>query len=534
VYVFPSRMRSGSATSGRSNKSFTYRVRSRTSDVDESLFSSPSQKRGEEKVRRKVQNPRPRETVTVITKDLIRDVIVPSQDPSGNSLILTNNQLNRIKNAARVKSHTELEQDAMRRQQAKEESLAAAAERKAKMQELDAERQAQVGLNDLEEETKKENEHLLENARKLRMEQEDEIKRLSELILSAKCHAIRDAQMSEKAEIAQDLQQEEERLDAMMEVHRLNGVKQAEINEELKQKQRREGAREILDQIKLNTENKLLEEEKKNAESQALITYMEQLQKEDLAELATRHEQRKMQQAEIDAINAQAQKQKERRALQELIHDQKIVEYNRVKAEREAALEEKLKEEKAAKEREIQRLRSLQERAQDRQAEEDALRAKRNQEQNEREWREKERKEAEKKMRVDAEMRRARDDQINHKLNFQAVQAKRERNEFQRVLRAQQEQIEKENAEKEKKLAELQVHSSQLRQQIRNKETDRIIERREFFAEAETIESQNREHSKRLQHVIDQKLDELRKAGIDEKYVREVVRQLNQPKRLTD
>ena len=163
-------------------------------------------------------------------------------------------------------------------------------------------------------------------------------------------------------------------------------------------------------------------------------------------------------------------------------------------------------------------------------------------------------------MRVDAEMRRARDDQINHKLNFQAVQAKRERNEFQRVLRAQQEQIEQENAEKEKKLAELQVHSSQLRQQIRNKvgsqrpvlncnnvqdlidcdtqiifkETDRIIERREFFAEAETIESQNREHSKRLQHVIDQKLDELRKAGIDEKYVREVVRQLNQPKRLTD
>lgn len=64
--------------------------------------------------------------------------------------------------------------------------MAAAAERKAKMQELDAERQAQVGLNDLEEETKKENEHLLENARKLRMEQEDEIKRLSELILSAK------------------------------------------------------------------------------------------------------------------------------------------------------------------------------------------------------------------------------------------------------------------------------------------------------------------------------------------------------------
>ena len=72
-------------------------------------------------------------------------------------------------------------------------------------------------------------------------------------------------------------------------------------------------------------------------------------------------------------------------------------------------------------------------------------------------------------MRVDGEMRKARDDQINHKLNFQAVQAKRERNEFERVIRSQQEQIEKEKREKEKKLAELQVHSTQLRQQIRNK-----------------------------------------------------------------
>ena len=85
--------------------------------------------------------------------------------------------------------------------------------------------------------------------------------------------------MAEKREIVQDLQQEEERLDAMMEVHRLNGVKQAEINEEIKQKQRRLGAREILEQIKLNTENRLLEEEKKNAESQALISLVSLFQK---------------------------------------------------------------------------------------------------------------------------------------------------------------------------------------------------------------------------------------------------------------
>ena len=39
----------------------------------------------------------------------------------------------------------------------------------------------------------------------------------------------------------------------------------------MKEKQRREGARQILEQIKFNTENRLLEEEKKNAEAQALV-----------------------------------------------------------------------------------------------------------------------------------------------------------------------------------------------------------------------------------------------------------------------
>ena len=52
---------------------------------------------------------------------------------------------------------------------------------------------------------------------------------------------------------------------------RVNGVKETELVEEMKEKQRREGARQILEQIKFNTENRLLEEEKKNAEAQALV-----------------------------------------------------------------------------------------------------------------------------------------------------------------------------------------------------------------------------------------------------------------------
>ena len=42
-------------------------------------------------------------------------------------------------------------------------------------------------------------------------EQEDEIKKLNETILNAKCHAIRDAQLIEKSEIKQETLEEDKR-----------------------------------------------------------------------------------------------------------------------------------------------------------------------------------------------------------------------------------------------------------------------------------------------------------------------------------
>ena len=68
---------------------------------------------------------------------------------------------------------------------------------------------------------------------------------------------------------------------------------------------------------------------------------------------------------EINEINRQAQLTKERRMEQERIQDAKVVEYNRLKAEREAEIEAEQLAAKAAKEKETQRLRGLQERAQD-------------------------------------------------------------------------------------------------------------------------------------------------------------------------
>ena len=63
-------------------------------------------------------------------------------------------------------------------------------------------------------------------------EQDDEIKQLNELILNAKCHAIRDAQLQEKEEVLSAMKDEEARLDVMMEIDRLKALQESEEREQ--------------------------------------------------------------------------------------------------------------------------------------------------------------------------------------------------------------------------------------------------------------------------------------------------------------
>jgi hypothetical protein len=96
---------------------------------------------------------------------------------------------------------------------------------------------------------------------------------------------------------------------------------------------------------------------------------------------------------EVEHANNQAILNKEFKKIEERELENKINEYNKQKAQREA---ERVAEEnavRAEKEREVQKLRDMQQRAQDRQADIDALRAKRAFEEGERLAREKERKE---------------------------------------------------------------------------------------------------------------------------------------------
>ncbi|KAI8480465.1 cilia- and flagella-associated protein 45-like [Branchiostoma floridae x Branchiostoma belcheri] len=470
-----------------------------------------------------------RETIQVITKDLIRNLIVPMEDPSGQSIILHQGEFERIRSAARVLTKEERERLEEMRKKEKEEAIDACAQRKTFMKVKDLDRKQNEKLNDLEEEAQEQAQYLLEKAKKQQEEQEDEIKALNELILNAKCHAIRDAQILEKGVIQKELTEEEKRLDLMMEVDRVNDLKlQEEITARRKQ-ERLIGKQQILDQIQQNEEDRLLDQEKKDQEARQMLQYLEKLQMEDLKELERKRLQQLDIQVEIQRANQEADEMRAKKSEQERLADQKVIEYQKQRAQREAEYEAEQERIKKEKEKEVARLRALQERAKDLQAEKDALRAKRNQEQAEREWRKKEREEALLKAEMEEMLKKAREDQVMSKEHFLAVQAQRERSEFERVLREQKRLIEKEK-EDELRQHEMRLnHADAVRKQIREKEQVRINDRNAFFEEGVKLDEEARQRRAKLDDIKKKKLNELKNAGVPEKYCAEVERKINQP-----
>ncbi|XP_033758480.1 cilia- and flagella-associated protein 45-like isoform X2 [Pecten maximus] len=539
-----------SSASSRRGKTKNYRTVSNHSQIDESLFGAPNhvskrqemlqdkwnnnqeitieQMARERSSKRKNGNGKKgKETVQVITKDLIRNLIVPTEDPSGQSMILQRYDFYRVLKSAEVLTK---EQKLAELARIKEEKLREEEEcerRKNQMKEYDMDRRKNEALNDLEEEAKENAEHLLAKANEMRQEQEDEIKHLNELILNAKCHAIRDAQILEKHQIKGEMISEEKRLDSMMEVDRQNAIKIQEEIEKQRKGERYLGAAKLLDQIQENEESRLFDLERKDMENVQMQKYIEKMMEEDKTSLEKRKVEQTVLREELNKANDEMIHRKTLRAEQERAEEEKVIEYMKKKAEREAAYEKEQERIRIEKEKETSRLRALQERARDEQAERDALRAKRAQEQTEREWRKKEAEEMRKKAETECMLIEARAKQMNQKEHFLAVQAQRERVEFERVLHAQKELVEKERREELEATKKRHTHADDVRQQIRQKETHRIMERNAFFEEGVKLDEEARIRRSKLEEVKRKKLGELRDAGIPERYVTHVAHKVD-------
>ncbi|CAH8467243.1 unnamed protein product [Heterobilharzia americana] len=549
---------SSNSSHSKRSKATTYRTISRHSNVDENLFGVPLhvkerqcrlEKQNNNNVkereiivsRRKMpgevvpweecetekENQR-RKKIRHYSSDLVRDLIIPLDYVGKKGIVIPPEKYSELQQKSKVPEDAEAKLVAALEKSKQESMMEASQQRKQKMREYDLNRARNEGLTDLEEEARKQAEVLLQKAIEQRQDQEDEIKALNEWILNAKIQAIRDEQILEKGQIKKEMAAEELRLDNMMELARQNAIHIQEEIDKKRKEQEMVGACMVLEQIEQNKQDRLLELERAEQEN-ALA--MQRIAEEHMKEIANREKKKKIQEkhrTELNIANEELRKRREIEKEKDRLMDLKIMQIQNEKAEREAAYEAEQMRIKQEKELEIARLRALQEKASDEAAERDALRAKRAAEANEREWRRKELLAAQKKIETENELKLARAAQAEDRKRQLAIEAGRERLEFERILKRQQELLENDKrAENEAKLKSTQ-NLKDLRHQICEKERERIAERNAAFEEGVRLNEEARLRRLRLNEAKTRKLKELKEAGIPDKYLSQVERKVMQ------
>ncbi|VUZ40497.1 unnamed protein product, partial [Hymenolepis diminuta] len=406
----------------------------------------------------------------LIESDRPREIRLEPGNMHEKSVFLSKDDLERIHKRTHILSEEELKEKELSEKTLKEKLMQESTQRREEMKKLDMERRANEKLNDLEEEARKQSQHLLTKAMEQRQDEEEEIKQLNSAITNAKIQAIRDAQLLEKEQIKKEMAEENDRLDRMMEIDRQNALKIQAAIEAKRKEEEMLGACEIIKQINQIEQDRLLALEKSEQENMAM---RRKIADEMLEEMNRRIDQRTKQielKEELDKYSNLVREMKLKKAEDDRKFDLKIQQEQQAKAEREAALEAEQLRIRKEKEMEINRLRGMQERAIDSQAEKDALRAKRAMEENERQWRRKELEAARKAQAVKEEMKQERIKAKEYKTQLLAMEATRNKMEFERVLRHQKEMIAKDKLEEEKRQKMKAECSRELKKQICEKE----------------------------------------------------------------
>ena len=227
---------------------------------------------------------------------------------------------------------------------------------------------------------------------------------------------------------------------------------------------------------------------------------------------------------EVKHANTEQARQKLLRKQEEVEEDARIADYIRAKEAREMELEAAQSRIKQDKEREVAKMRSLQEKAKDRQAQIDELRARRYQEQRDRQQREQELKAAEKAARFKAEMQESREQQQIERARRMADQVVQDRAELESILEWQR----KKDADDAERAAVLRRGRERqrevLQQQIYEREHARAEDRRKFVEDGGDYATQLEKDRAKLLRIKQQKLAELEAAGVPEKYRAELAR----------
>nr|XP_031362742.1 cilia- and flagella-associated protein 45-like [Lonchura striata domestica] len=507
-------------------------------------------------------------TIRVFTKDVVRELIVP-RDRLPASLIIGTEEFQRIQEEARA-PRRELA-DRLRilksRQDAAFEERSRARRAEQRQEEL---REAQA-RSELEQEQERERRELLERAAGMRMEQEDEMRHLNSLLLSARCSSILDRQLAEKRQVQGELRAEEQRLARLMDSQR---EKELQLQEELERRRKQElisAKREVLQQIEQRQEQRALRAEQKFQEGQRFLEHLEQMRREDREAWQQQQQRKRQLLADMKAVDAENQRLRQRNSERERRAELRALEEQRQQGvrghvpvlvplspcrcpqERDAALETERARLRRERQRELDRVKAMQEHERDWQEAREAVRCRRSQEAAERAWRQRELQRERRRAEQLQELQRGRREQVTQRRQQLALALQQERRDFLTLLRwvaprlarrqpgrwghvgvapravpgvavslchpagsgdtsvtQQQQQLARQRAQR--------AHAEALREQIRESRQRRQRDRAAAIEEGQRELARARQRAERLARAGQQKLQRLRDSGVPDRF----------------
>jgi hypothetical protein len=400
-----------------------------------------------------------------------------------------------------------------------------AAERRTRMVAMDEERRAKGGvrpIEDIEKEARRQEDGAI--ARKKLDEDIDEVKYMNQVMLYAKCVTVRDAQILEKQSIKAESAEDERRMDMAMELERLKALRMYEERELKRIEDRKKGAAVIRAQIEEREQERLRRIELKQQEQEAMIHHIDRMKADDRLESVKKKDGAKRLMEDVALANAEQIRLKNRQREMEQEEERQIADYIKDKERRDQEVLDEQRRIKADKEMEIARLRSKQEKAQDKQAELDALRARRAQEAYDRDWRQKEKDAASRAAAINADLNRARETQMREREYLLSDQARQEKEEFERIIAVQKLAEAAEREKRDVDTAQRRKNAAALAKQISEVEEARKKTRRDFLEEGAHLKMEKRERDATIDTIRVRKLRELEELDVPKQYRSEMMK----------
>ena len=360
---------------------------------------------------------------------------------------------------------------------------------------------------------------LMLEAKKQFEKNEDCVKQMEKLALYAKVATIRERQLKEH-EMMDDLyKKKEKKLDEMMEIERLKELRQQRNRENHRKQLQRDGCMIIIDQIKQKDYERTKQKDIIEKDRQMILRQIKEMQMEDLRQAEKKRITNEKTAKEIVESNKRNALNKQKKILEEKEEDLKILQYNIEKARKE---EEEIKEKqriREEKEREVQKLRERQEKANDKLAEMAAIQAKRAYDQNEREIKLKEKNEQILRQKIIDELKVINERQRLEKKKQLMEIAKQEKEEYERIIEKNMEEIENDRRKEEIRKKKVYENKFDLIKLIKIKEEKEKMKNKELQEEGRKEKQMRDDWKMRMENIKQQKIQELKNLGIKRKYI---------------